>query len=81
MPGKGNSRYGGQEHLVLKRTSQKVSVSQDQDMVGGGLRRWPEARAQGLKGLTEFGLYLSHGRHGSRGTPGSLKLSLAVDKE
>lgn len=27
-------------------------------MVGGGLRRWPEARAQGLKGLTEFGLYL-----------------------
>lgn len=43
MPGKGNSRYGGQEHLVLKRTSQKVSVSQR----SGHGRRWAQAVAGG----------------------------------
>ena len=27
-------------------------------MAGGGLQRWSEARAQDLKGLSEFGVYL-----------------------
>lgn len=86
MPGKGNSSYGGQEHLVLKRSQQKGSVSQISEHGG----RWAQGAARGQStGVLRASLSLvfiwralgSPERHGNRAGSGSLKLSLSPDNE